>query len=103
MERIGKAGQILDDAVAVERRDYRAGYIASGQQGLERVERSLSALERDFLDRSPIVLRVGPDDLEYVREKALRNEDRVLFLRAGASAKGSLWTSLSLEAEHRKG
>ena len=66
---LSEAGQVLDDSVAVDRRDDDSGDIILGKLGLHAVRAGLSVLARNQGQFDAVVAGVGLDCLDDVRKQ----------------------------------
>ena len=69
MDGLSEAGQVLDDSVAVDRRDDDSGDIILGKLGLHAVRAGLSVLARNQGQFDAVVAGVGLDCLDDVRKQ----------------------------------
>ena len=83
MQGLGKSGQVLDDAVAVERRDDRTRDVTAAEQGFQALERSAAAFGSDVFQAYAGILGVGLDHGEDLGQQGPGQEYRPLLARAG--------------------
>ena len=83
MDGIGKAGMVLDDAVAVYRRHNYTGNVVLCQFGLEGFQGGLSFIGRYIADLYAVELGIGLHHLDHMGQQGPGQEHTVLLAGAG--------------------